>query len=106
MGKAEVRIGVLVSGSGTNLQAIIGAGLPVAVVVSDRPGVVALERAAAAEIPTEVVDRSRLLPDRETFTRAVTDVLVDYGVDLGAMAGFMTVLTEPIFEAFPGRAIN
>jgi phosphoribosylaminoimidazolecarboxamide formyltransferase/IMP cyclohydrolase len=106
MGKTGARIGVLVSGSGTNLQAIIDAGLPVAVVVSDRPGVAALDRAAAAEIPTEVVDRSRLLPDRETFTRAVTDVLLDYGVDVVAMAGFMTVLAPPIFEAFPGRVIN
>jgi phosphoribosylaminoimidazolecarboxamide formyltransferase / IMP cyclohydrolase len=106
MGKAGARIGVLVSGSGTNLQAIIDAGLPVAVVVSDRPGVAALQRAAAADIPTEVVDRTRLLPDRETFTRAVTDVLVDYGVDLVAMAGFMTVLTTQIFDTFPGRVIN
>jgi phosphoribosylaminoimidazolecarboxamide formyltransferase/IMP cyclohydrolase len=106
MAKAGARIGVLVSGSGTNLQAIIDAGLPVAVVVSDRPGVAALERAAAAEIPTEVVDRARLLPDRETFTRAVTDVLVDYGVDLVAMAGFMTVLAAPIFDVFSGRVVN
>ena len=103
---AAVRIGVLASGSGTNLQAIIDAGLPVAVVVTDRPGVAALDRAAAAGIPSVVVDRSLYLPDRPTFTQAVVDALVSHSVDLVAMAGFMTVLAEPIFEAFPGRVVN
>jgi len=102
----SVRIGVLASGGGTNLQSIIDAGLPVAVVVTDRPGVRALERATTAGIPTVVVDRSQHLPDRVAFTRAVTDALVAHEVDLVAMAGFMTVLAEPIFEAFPGRVIN
>ena len=102
----SVRIGVLASGSGTNLQSIIDAGLPVVVVVTDRPGVQALERAAAAGIPSVVVDRSGHLPDRVAFTRAVTEALVAHEVDLVAMAGFMTVLSEPIFEAFPGRVVN
>ncbi len=100
------RIGVLASGSGTNLQAILDAGLPVVVVVTDRPDVGALDRAAAAGIATVVVDRDQHLPDREAFTRAVTDALVANEVDLVAMAGFMTVLAEPIFEAFPNRVIN
>jgi phosphoribosylglycinamide formyltransferase-1 len=102
----RVRIGVLASGSGTNLQAIIDAGLPVAVVVTDRPGVGALDRAAAAGIPTVVVDRSQHLPDRVSFTRAITDALLAHQVDLVAMAGFMTIMAEPIFEAFPGRVVN
>ncbi len=102
----SVRIGVLASGSGSNLQAIIDAGLPVVLVVTDRPGVQALERAAAAGIPSVVVDRSHHLPDRVAFTRAVTEALVAHEVDLVAMAGFMTVLSEPIFEAFPGRVVN
>ena len=100
------RIGVLASGGGTNLQAILDAGLPVVVVVTDRPGVSALDRAAAVGIATVVVDRDQYLPDRESFTRAVTDALVAHEVDLVAMAGFMTVLAEPIFEAFPNRVIN
>ncbi|HZI37354.1 MAG TPA: phosphoribosylglycinamide formyltransferase, partial [Acidimicrobiia bacterium] len=100
------RIGVLASGSGTNLQAILDAGLPVVAVVTDRPGVSALDRAAAAGIATVVVDRDQYLPDREAFTRAVTDALLAHEVDLVAMAGFMTVLAEPIFEAFPNRVIN
>jgi phosphoribosylaminoimidazolecarboxamide formyltransferase / IMP cyclohydrolase len=101
-----VKLGVLASGSGTNLQAIIDAGLPVAVVVTDRPGVAALDRAAAAGIPTVVVDRSEHLPDRVSFTNAIVDALRAHGVDLVAMAGFMTVLAEPIFTAFPGKVIN
>jgi phosphoribosylaminoimidazolecarboxamide formyltransferase / IMP cyclohydrolase len=101
-----VTLGVLASGSGTNLQAIIDAGLPVAVVVTDRPGVAALDRAAAAGIPTVVVDRSEYLPDRLSFTTAIVEALLAHGVDLVAMAGFMTVLAEPIFTAFPGKVIN
>jgi phosphoribosylaminoimidazolecarboxamide formyltransferase/IMP cyclohydrolase len=101
-----VKLGVLASGSGTNLQAIIDAGLPVAVVVTDRPGVAALDRAAAAGIPTVVVDRAGYLPDRLSFTTAIVEALTAHDVDLVAMAGFMTVLAEPIFVAYPGKVIN
>ena len=101
-----VKLGVLASGSGTNLQAIIDAGLPVAVVVTDRPGVAALDRAAGAGIPTAVVDRSQHLPDRVAFTDAVIEALRAHDVDLVAMAGFMTVLAEPMFAAFPDKVIN
>jgi phosphoribosylaminoimidazolecarboxamide formyltransferase/IMP cyclohydrolase len=101
-----VKLGVLASGSGTNLQAIIDAGLPVAVVVTDRPGVAALDRAVAAGIPTVVVDRADHLPDRASLTTAIVDALTAHGVDLVAMAGFMTVLAEPIFAAFPGKVVN
>jgi len=102
----DVKLGVLASGSGTNLQAIIDAGLPVTVVVTDRPGVAALDRAAAAGIPTVVVDRSRHLRDRVAFTDAIVEALRGHDVDLVAMAGFMTVLAEPMFAAFPDKVIN
>jgi len=101
-----VKLGVLASGSGTNLQAIIDAGLPVTVVVTDRPGVAALERAAAAGIPTVVVDRAGYESDRLSFTTAIVEALTAHDVDLVAMAGFMTVLAEPMFVAFPGKVIN
>jgi phosphoribosylaminoimidazolecarboxamide formyltransferase/IMP cyclohydrolase len=101
-----VKLGVLASGSGTNLQAIIDAGLPVAVVVTDRPGVAALDRAAAAGNSTVVVDRSRYLPDRVSFTDAIIEALRGHDVELVAMAGFMTVLAEPMFAAFPDKVIN
>lgn len=102
-----MRVGVLVSGSGTNLQALVDARLPIAVVVADRPGVRALERAESAGIPTEVVDRADYLPDRrEAFTEAVVDALRRHDVELVAMAGFMTILSKPMFDAFEGRVVN
>src|SRR4029078_4126163 len=97
-----VKLGVLASGSGTNLQAIIDAGLPVTVVVTDRPGVAALERAAAAAIPTVVVDRAGYESDRLSFTTAIVEALTAHDVDLVAMAGRMTVLGWPIFVASRG----
>lgn len=105
-GVGDVRIGVLVSGSGTNLRAILDANLLIAVVVSDRPAIGALERAVEAGVPTLVVDRDRYLPDRVAFTQAILDALRAYDVGLVAMAGFMTILEKPIFEAFGDRVIN
>lgn len=101
------RVGVLVSGSGTNLQALIDAGIPIAVVVSDRPGVQALARAAEAGIATEVVDREDFIPDRRVeYTERVAEVLRAHEVDVVASAGFMTILSKPIFDAFDGRIVN
>jgi phosphoribosylglycinamide formyltransferase-1 len=97
-----VRIGVLASGSGTNLEAILAARLPVAVVVVDRP-CRATDVADAYGIPAEVVPR---VPDRVEFTHAVVDALERHGADLVAMAGFMTILEKPIFDAFAGRVLN
>ena len=106
----SVRIGVLASGSGTILEAIAAAGLPVGLVVVDRP-CRALEVASAAAIPGLLVDRSAFGGfgpdfDRDGYTRAVTDALVDDATDVVVMAGFGTVLGEPIHTAFPGRILN
>lgn len=104
---SAVRIGVLVSGSGTNLQALLDAGLPIALVLSDRSGVQALDRAAASGIPTEVVERGAYLPERrEEFTEVVVDTLRSHDVDVVAMAGFMTILAKPMFDAYEGRVVN
>jgi phosphoribosylglycinamide formyltransferase-1 len=100
--RETVRIGVLASGSGTNLEAILAARLPVAVVVVDRP-CRATDVADAYGIPAEVVPR---VPDRVEFTHAVVDALERHGADLVAMAGFMTILEKPIFDAFAGRVLN
>jgi len=101
-----MRIGVLASGGGTNLQAILDADLPVTVVLADRPGAGALERAERAGVTTAVVDRSAYLPDRLAFTEAVVGTLKSHDVDLVAMAGFMTILEKPIFDVFAGRVLN
>jgi phosphoribosylglycinamide formyltransferase-1 len=95
-------IGVLVSGAGSNLQAILDGGLPVTVVVADR-ACKALDLAAPRGIPTAVVERG---PDRVDFTHRIVDALDGHGVELVAMAGFMTILEKPIFDAYPGRVIN
>ena len=95
-------IGVLVSGTGSNLQAILDGDLPVTVVVADRE-CRALELAAARGIPTAVVVRGG---DRVDFTHRIVDALDGHDVDLVAMAGFMTILEKPIFDAYPGRVIN
>jgi phosphoribosylglycinamide formyltransferase-1 len=105
-----VRLAVLVSGSGTILRAIFDAGLPVSVVLSDRPCAalaLAEERGSAAEL----VDRKAYggfgpAFDREGFTKTVAATLVAHQVDLVAMAGFGTVMTEEVHKAFPGRILN
>lgn len=101
---------VLVSGSGTILEAMVAEGVPVALVLSDRP-CRGLEVAGAAGIPAELVDRKQWGGfgaefDRPGFTKAVTDVLVGHRIDLVAMAGFGTVLDEPVHAAFAGRILN
>lgn len=101
-----MRIGVLASGSGTNLEAILAAGLPVAVVVVDRP-CGATQIAAGHGVPSELVRwRSRGHSDRVEFTYAVVDALKNHDVDVVAMAGFMVILEKPIFDAYEGRILN
>jgi phosphoribosylglycinamide formyltransferase-1 len=98
-------IGVLVSGEGTNLQALIDAGLPIVAVASNKAGARALERAEAVGITTcvfELEDYS----DREARDAAMADWLVDHGVDLVVCAGYMHLLRRCFLERFPGRVIN
>jgi len=101
------RLGILASGSGTILQALLDAGLPVAVVVVDRP-CGATVRAAAASVPVEQVERESFGADfdRTAYTERVVDVLQRHEVDLVAMAGFMTILEQPIHDAYGGRITN
>jgi phosphoribosylglycinamide formyltransferase-1 len=105
-----VRLAVLVSGSGTILRAMVDADLSITVVVSDRP-CVALEIARERGYAAELVDRAEFGGfgpgfDRDGFTTAVTKTLLANQVDLVAMAGFGTVLSAPVHEAFPGRILN
>jgi phosphoribosylglycinamide formyltransferase 1 len=102
-----VRIGVLASGSGTNLEAILAAGLPVVVVIVDRP-CRATEVAAAAGVATALVERASYGADfdRVAYTERVVDALTEHGAEVVVMAGFGTVLEKPIFDAFPGRILN
>ena len=106
-----VRIGVLVSGSGSNLQSIMDAcergdvDGTVAVVISNTADAYALKRAENKAVPTVVVPHSAY-PDRESFDRELIQVLEEHQVDLIALAGFMRVLTSGFLKEFPGRVIN
>jgi phosphoribosylglycinamide formyltransferase-1 len=102
-----VRVGVLASGSGTNLRAILERGVPVVVVIADRP-CAALDVARAAGVAAELVERDDFGAafDRVAYTHRVVDVLLAHGVELIAMAGFGTILEKPIHDAFPNRILN
>jgi phosphoribosylglycinamide formyltransferase-1 len=106
-----IRLGVLVSGSGTNLQAIFDTiaqkrlDAHVAVVISNVPGAGALERAHAAGVETLVVDHKEYA-DRRAFDTALVDVLRVRGVDVVVLAGFMRLLTDVLLGAYPMRIIN
>ncbi len=109
--RSAVRIGVLASGQGTNLQAIMDAcargEIPgrVVVVVSNNPKAKALERARRTAIPT-VAMHHRAFPDRETFDAKLAEVLHSYEVDLVCMAGFMRILGAWFINQFPVRIMN
>jgi phosphoribosylglycinamide formyltransferase-1 len=98
-------IGVLVSGEGTNLQALIDDGLPVVAVASNRPGARALERAEAAEIATGVFDLADY-ESREARDAAMAAWLEDRGVSFVVTAGYMHLLRRPFLERFGGRIVN
>ena len=106
------KIAVLVSGGGTNLQALIDAqnrgeivGGRLSLVVSSSPNAYALERAAKAGIDTAVIDKADYT-DRHAMTQALVDRLQSHGIDLVVFAGFMYILTEEITRAFPNRMMN
>jgi phosphoribosylglycinamide formyltransferase 1 len=101
------RIGVLASGSGTILESLIATALPIGVVVVDRP-CRAVDVAEGAGIPVELVERETFGPDfdRLAYTERLVDALKRHEIDLVAMAGFMTILEQPIHDAYGGRITN
>ena len=106
------KIAVLVSGGGTNLQALIDKQKEgyfgesrITLVVASKPGVYALERAAAADIPGVVIAR-REYADVAEYSRALRDRLIAEEIDLVVLAGFLTIIDEQMYEAFPNRIIN
>lgn len=98
-------IGVLVSGEGTNLQALIDAGLPIAAVASNRADAGALARAAEAGIPNRIFDVDSY-SDRAARDRDLADWLLLRGVDLVVLAGYMHLLTPAFLERFRNRIVN
>lgn len=102
-----MRVGVLASGGGSILEAVLARDLPVVAVVVDRPcGAVAV--AERVGVPAVLVERDDFGPgfDRVAYSHRLVDALRAAAVDLVAMAGFGTILAEPVFDAFPGRILN
>ena len=95
-------IGVLVSGQGTNLQALIDAGLPIVAVASNRRDARALARVNVATAAFELRD----YPSRAARDAAMADWLKHQGVKLVVLAGYMHLLTRPFLDAFPGAIVN
>lgn len=107
-----LNVAVLVSGGGTNLQAILDAQaagrIPhgrVSLVVASKPGVYALERAAKAGVESAVVCR-REYATGEAFDTALVDVLRRHGTGLVVLAGFLSILGPQVIAAWPGRIVN
>ncbi|MGM9641669.1 MAG: phosphoribosylglycinamide formyltransferase [Eubacteriales bacterium] len=109
---APTKIAVLVSGGGTNLQALIDAEArgelgngKISLVISSRPGVYSLERAAKANIPSLVLAR-RDYPDIAAYSRALADTMTAAGIELVVLAGFLTIIDEQVYDAFPNKILN
>ena len=107
----KARVVVLISGSGSNLQALIdgvtSGDLPIELVavISNRPGVLGLERAANASIPAQLLDH-KTFTDRESFDRALMDKIDSYQPDLIVLAGFMRILTAEFTQHYLGKMLN
>ena len=107
-----VNVAVLVSGGGTNLQALIDAktagNLPkakLALVIASKPGVYALERAKAAGIPTEVVCRKDF-DTPEAFDQTMLETLRRYDIGVVVLAGYLSIVGAPVVAAYPDKIIN
>ena len=106
-----MRIVVLVSGTGSNLQAVIDAvkegrlDVEIAAVGADRPGTYGVERSAAAGIPTFVVD-FKAYPDRAAWNAALTEAVAAYAPDVVVSSGFMRIVSADFIDAFGGKYLN
>ncbi|MBO5510423.1 MAG: phosphoribosylglycinamide formyltransferase [Clostridia bacterium] len=108
----QKKIAVLVSGGGTNLQALIDAqgrgelgNGRITLVIASKPGVYALERAANAGIEGRVLARKDY-DSIAAYSKALADEMTAAGIDLVVLAGFLTIIDEQVYEAFPNRIIN
>jgi len=104
-----MRVGVLASGAGTNLQALLdtvhGREAQIVAVASDKPGAQALQRAQAAGVPTRVFPRDKYA-DRAARDAAIADWLEESAVELVVLAGYMAILSASFIARFPDRILN
>ena len=108
----QKKIAVLVSGGGTNLQALIDAqgrgelgNGKITLVIASKPGVYALERAAGAGIEGRVLARKDY-DSIAAYSKALADEMTNAGIDLVVLAGFLTIIDEQVYEAFPNKILN
>jgi phosphoribosylglycinamide formyltransferase-1 len=108
----RTRVGVLASGRGTDFQSLVDArerrelDVELAVLISNVPDALVLDRAKRAHVPGVVVDHRQFGEDREGFERAVVKVLREHRVDLVVFAGFMRIVTAYLVSEFPNRIMN
>lgn len=108
---APLKIGVLISGSGTNLQAIVdriadgSLNAEVALVVSSRPGVRGIERAREAGLPVLVMEKSEYA-EPEAADAKIASALKEAGCEYVIMAGYMRMVRKPLLDVYPGRIVN
>ncbi len=111
MAKTRINLAVLISGSGSNLQALIDAcarpdyPARIAVVISNRPDAYGLQRAKDAGLDTVMIDHKEF-SSREEFDAALASALTQYDIDLVCLAGFMRILTPEFTKSWEGRMIN
>ena len=107
----KLPIGVLLSGSGTNLQALIdriadgSLAADIVLVISSRPDAYGIERAKAAGLPVLVLDRT-VYADAEAADQRIVDALTEAGAEYVVMAGYMRMVTPILLDAFPNRVVN
>ena len=108
----KTKIAVLVSGGGTNLQALIDAEREgrlgngrITLVIASKPGVYALERAEKNGIATQVLPRKDY-DSIASYSRALTDALIAADAELVVLAGFLTIIDEQVYQAFPNKILN
>ncbi len=112
MKEKQTNIAVLVSGGGTNLQALIDAehagnlgGGKITLVLASKPGIYSLERAAQNNIKSIVLNRKKYA-DIASYSKAIADTLVAEKIDLVVLGGFLTIIDEQVYERFPNRILN
>ena len=112
MAENKKRIAVLVSGGGTNLQALIDAQArgeigngEIVLCIASKPGVYALERAKAANIEAKVIARCDYASIAD-YSKSLADAMTEARIDLVVLAGFLTIIDEQVYNAFPNRILN
>jgi phosphoribosylglycinamide formyltransferase-1 len=112
MNEKITKIAVLVSGGGTNLQALIDAqgrgelgNGKITLVIASKPGVYALERAKNNGIEAKVLARKEY-DSIAAYSKALADTMEDAGIDLVVLAGFLTIIDEQVYQRFPNRILN